>query len=42
MVEPTSMKPVKLIGVGGATFAAGKGERRVYSHNGYKTRVDHD
>jgi hypothetical protein len=30
------MKPVKLICVGGATFAPSKDERRVYSHNSYK------
>jgi hypothetical protein len=38
MVEPTGMKPVKLIGADGATFAPGKDERRICSHNSYKTR----
>jgi hypothetical protein len=37
MVEPTGMKPVKLIGRGGATFGAGKNEQRIYSHNSYQT-----
>jgi hypothetical protein len=37
MIEPTGMKPVKLIGAGDATFAPGKAERRIYSHNSYKT-----
>jgi hypothetical protein len=31
------MKPVKLIGAVGATFAPGKDERGIYSHNSYKT-----
>jgi hypothetical protein len=31
------MKPVKLTGAGGSTFAPGKDERRVYSHNSYRT-----
>lgn len=38
MVEPTGMKPVKLIGAGSATFAPGKDECRVYNHNSYTTR----
>jgi hypothetical protein len=43
IVEPTGMKPVKLIGVGGATFAPGKGDRRIQSHNSYKTgEIEHD
>jgi hypothetical protein len=32
MVEPTGMKPVKLVGAGGATFALGNDEHRIYSH----------
>ena len=39
MVEPAGMKPVKLIGAGGATFAAGKDNAAstAYSDNSYKT-----
>jgi len=32
------MKPVKLVEAAGATFAPGKNERCIYSHNSYKAR----
>jgi hypothetical protein len=36
-VAAIGAKRVKMIDAGGATFAAGKGERRIYGHNAYKT-----